>query len=182
MPLFPLIPLLAVLAIAATIDWRSRRIPNWLTLSLAFSGLLQSFLFDHAISPADAALGALIGFGLTLPQFALGGIAGGDVKLMTALGAWIGPWPTFLVFVVQAVIGLVIVLTQAAASGQLRTLFRNAGVLTLNVVHVRQLGLEHTKATGQTCRSVQKPLPYAVPVLLATLGVLVLPELIRRMS
>jgi len=32
---------------------------------------------------------------------------------------------------------------------------------------VRDVGLDHTKATGQSCRSVDRPLPYAVPVLVA---------------
>ena len=41
------------------------------------------------------------------------------------------------------------------------------GGLAVNLVHVRQVGVEHAKATGLACRSVDRPLPYAVPTGLA---------------
>ena len=37
--LFPFIPMIALLIVAAIVDVRSRRIPNWLTASLVLTGL-----------------------------------------------------------------------------------------------------------------------------------------------
>ncbi len=182
MHLLPFTPLLMLLAVAAVIDLRERRIPNWLSLTLAFSGLLQSFIFINTVTPAQSALGALIGFGLCFILFALGAMGGGDVKLMAAVGAWIGPWPLLGVYCIAAIIGMVIVIVQATAEGRLKTLLHNTGLVTINLIHLREVGVEHAKATGQSCRSVQKPLPYAVPVLLATLVVVVLPALIGGLS
>ena len=51
MSFLPLTPLLLLLVVAAVIDLRDRRIPNWLSLTLVFSGLIGSCLFTHAISP-----------------------------------------------------------------------------------------------------------------------------------
>lgn len=171
MHLLAIIPLLLFSAIAAMIDVRHRRIPNWLSLTLAFSGLAQSFLPASQMSPGLAALGALIGFVLCFIPFAFGAMGGGDVKLMAGVGAWLGPWPVLGVFAVAAIIGMMIVLVQALVEGRLNRLLRNTALVTVNMIHVRQVGMEHTKATGQSCRSVDKPLPYAVPVFVAVLAV-----------
>jgi prepilin peptidase CpaA len=165
--LLPLAPLFALLIWAAIEDVRARRIRNWLTFSLILTGILQSFIGRGGISPGAAGLGALVGFALPLALFVLGAVGGGDVKLMAGVGAWLGPTAVFEVFCATALIGMVIVLAQAAMQGRLRVLSRNTAVLAINLIHVSDVGLEHTTATGKSCRSVDKPLPYAVPVLLA---------------
>jgi hypothetical protein len=48
----------------------------------------------------------------------------------------------------------------------------NTTVLTINLVHLQDVGIEHAQATGRSCRSIDRPLPYAVPVLLAVLMIL----------
>ena len=58
---------------------------------------------------------------------------------------------------------------QALAQGRLNVLLRNTAVVGKNVAHLRDFGVDHVKATGKACRSVNRPLPYAVPVLLATI-------------
>lgn len=166
------LPLLALLALAATIDLRSRRIPNWLTLMLALTGLMQS-LTPVANTPFLSAVGGLtIGFALAFALFALGALGGGDVKLLAGCGAWLGPVMTFKLFCAAAVVGMLIVLVQCAWKRSLPALFRNSALLAVNLLHVREVGVDHASATGQSCRSVDKPLPYAVPVLVALLVLL----------
>jgi prepilin peptidase CpaA len=165
-------PLLALLAWAAVQDVRTRRIRNWLTFSLAACGLAQSFAPNPTVAPGAAALGLLTGFALTVPLFAIGALGGGDVKLMAAIGAWLGPWPALQVFLGRAVVGMVIVLVQAGMAGRLRLLLRNTAVLAVQLLHLRELGVEHVEASGRTCRSIDRPLPFAVPVLATTLVVL----------
>jgi hypothetical protein len=94
------------------------------------------------------------------------------VKLLAAVGAWLGPWRVLAVFMMAAIIGMAMVLTQATRQGRLRVLFRNSAAVAINLVHVRDLGVEHAKAAGQSCRSVEQPLPYAIPVLAAVLALL----------
>jgi prepilin peptidase CpaA len=167
-------PMIALLVWAAVVDLRFRRIPNWLTFSLALAGLAQSFTPVHTVSPGPAALGLLTGFGVTFLLFAIGALGGGDVKLLAAIGALIGPMPALVVFAISAVIGMVIVLAQAAAQGRLTRLFRNSAVIAAALVHADGASLEQIGETGKACSgggpgATGKPLPYAVPLLLATL-------------
>jgi prepilin peptidase CpaA len=161
------LPLLVLLIWASLTDLRERRIPNWLTVSLALIGLAQSASGWHQIGPGQAILGLLVGFGITFILFAIGALGGGDVKLMGAVGAWVGPAGALAVFCLAAIIGMLIVIVQAIWQGRLKTLIGNSAVLTVNLLHLREVGVEHAKATGRSCRSVDRPLPYAVPVLLA---------------
>jgi prepilin peptidase CpaA len=161
-------PALALLAWAAAEDLRSRRIPNWLSFSLVLGGIAQSLIFSGAVTtPGMSLLGFAVGFGLTFVLFALGALGGGDVKLLAGVGAWFGPYAAVSTFAIAAVVGAVMVLAQALAQGRTRVLFRNTAVLAVNLAHVNDVGLDHAKATGQSCRSVDRPLPYAVPVLIA---------------
>ncbi len=168
--ILPLVPLLALLAWAAAEDLYHRRIRNWLTFSLILAGLVQSFGAHSTVSPSHSLLGILVGGALPLTLFALGAVGGGDVKLLAGVGAWLGPTAAFEVFCAEAIIGMIIVLAQAAGSGRLRVLSRNSAVLAINLIHIGDVGLEHTTATGQASRSIEKPLPYAVPVLLAVIA------------
>jgi prepilin peptidase CpaA len=160
-------PVFALLLWAAVEDWRSRRIPNWLTFTLVLSGIAQSFAGGGSTTPAFALAGIGVGFGLTLILFMLGALGGGDVKLLAGVGAWFGPGVALGVFLIAALVGAVMVLVQAAAQGRMRVLMRNTAMVAVNLAHVQDVGLEHAKATGQSCRSVDRPLPYAVPVLIA---------------
>jgi prepilin peptidase CpaA len=171
-------PMLALLAWAALIDLRDRRIPNWLTVSLALAGLAQSFTWAHTVTPGAAALGFATGFGITFILFGLGALGGGDVKLLAGLGAWLGPKPTLLVFGAAAVIGMVIVLAQAARRGRLKRLFQNSAVIATNLVLAGD-GMDSGQAAemGHACSGgagSDKPLPYAVPVFVATCLLLLL--------
>ncbi len=168
------VPMLGLLTWAAVVDLRTRRIPNWLTFSLILAGFVQSFTPMHTVGPADALLGFLTGFGLTFVLFGIGALGGGDVKLLAGIGAWFGPKPTLIVFALAAIIGMVIVLVQAAAQGRLGKLFRNSAVIAMSLAQANDgAGLEQAAEMGKACSGTGKPLPYAVPVFFAVLLVLI---------
>src|ERR1043166_9553864 len=148
-------PALAMMIIAAVTDLRSRRIPNWLTFSLVLSGIANSFFSGGVpVTPSLAFCGFVVGFALPLALFILGALGGGDVKLLAGVGAWFGPGIVLRVFLLAAIIGAVIVIGQALAQRRMRVLVRNTAVVAINLAHVSNLGVEHTKATGQSCRSI----------------------------
>jgi prepilin peptidase CpaA len=167
--LLMLLPMLALLAWAAVQDLRTRKIRNWLTLSLAWGGLLSSLFLPVLVTPRGSIFGLLVGFALPFVLFAVGALGGGDVKLLAGVGAWLGPMNVMWVFLLAAIVGLLIVLAQALAQRRCAALFRNSTVLLLNIWHVGDLGTAGVAETGKACRSVDRPLPYAVPVLAATL-------------
>src|SRR5215831_564046 len=74
------VPVLALLIWAAVEDARARRIPNWITFSLALAGLANAFLTGQPLGPTAAMLGFLTGFALGFVLFGLGAVGGGDVK------------------------------------------------------------------------------------------------------
>jgi prepilin peptidase CpaA len=164
-----LVPLLAMLVWAAIEDARTRRIRNWLTLSMVVTGFLQSIVCGTPVGPLDSLAGFLLGFFLLFVLFAIGAVGGGDVKIVAGVGAWVGAVAVFKVFCAEAVIGMLIVLGQAVVQGQLRVLTRNTASVAISLVHIRSVGLKHTTETGKSCQSVNGRLPYAVPVLLAVL-------------
>ena len=166
------LPLLVLMTWAAAIDLRQRRIPNWLTVLLMLSGIAQSFLPARTVTPFESILGVIAGAAIPFVLFAIGAVGGGDVKLMAGVGAWLGPWAAFAVFVVEKVIGLMIVLGQAAWQGRTRVLLRNSAVVAVNLLYVKDVGLEHATRTGRESRSIDKPLPFAVPALIAVVLVI----------
>jgi hypothetical protein len=77
------------------------------------------------------------------------------------------------VFAVAALIGMVIVLIQAIWQGRLGALLHNSVLVAINVAHIKEVGVEHVTATGRSSRSVDRPLPYAVPVMLAVASLVI---------
>lgn len=170
-----LVPLIALLAWAAIVDWRTRRIPNWLTLSLLFGGLLRGLLGTLGAAGGagfvlgEALLGATVGLGLGLPLFALGARGAGDAKLYAAAGAWLGWRGVIAAFLIEAVVGMGMVLAQCAASGRMRELLRNTGVLAVTLLNVRRVGVAQARENGGRFTSIDEPMPHAVPFLAAVL-------------
>jgi prepilin peptidase CpaA len=162
-------PVMALLIWAAVSDLRARRIPNWVTFSIALSGLAQCWTPNHLAGPMQALLGFAAGFAIPFVLFAIGALGGGDVKLLAGVGAWLGPEAAIKIFLLAAIAGMVIVLAQAISQGRTTALFRNSALIALNAAHVGELGVENMAESGKACRSVDRPLPYAVPVLIATL-------------
>lgn len=76
---------------AGWLDWRERRIPNWLTVPALVIGLGVNSLAGGWPGAKAALEGAGLGLGLLLPFVLARGLGAGDWKLMGALGAFLGP-------------------------------------------------------------------------------------------
>ena len=124
--------------VACVTDLRSRRIPNVLTFGAAAAGLVYGGVTGGWSGLGGAALGWLIGAAAFIVPFALGGLGGGDVKLLGALGAWLGPADAIWVALYTGVAGGVMALAVAVASGYLRRALSNISLL---LMHWRVWGL-----------------------------------------
>jgi len=118
----------AFTAVAAFLDFRTKRIPNKLTLPMFFAGwvfqLGMSLMYGwHHLG--SAALGFLVGFGLLFVLWFIGGGGGGDVKLVGALSVWLGFKMTLAVLFVSTLFVLIatvgVVLTTIMKTGVSRT-------------------------------------------------------------
>jgi len=100
----PWIPAVLTAICAGVLDWRYRRIPNWLTVSGVVAGIgVNTALFGWTGAKASL-LGAVLGLGLLLPFVLLRSLGAGDWKLAGALGACLGP-----VQVVTVLMGTILV-------------------------------------------------------------------------
>lgn len=110
--------LIALVVLAVACDLRTRRIPNILTVSgLLFALALRAMM---GAGPFVAGLaGAAIALALTFPLVLLGGMGGGDSKLFTAVGAFLGPAGLPVALLVTALVGGVMALTVAVSQGTL---------------------------------------------------------------
>lgn len=90
---------------ASFTDLRSRTIPNWIPAAAILAGLGWHFSQSGWAGLGRAALGTLSGFVVFLVFYLLGGMGGGDVKLMAGFGALLGSWALFHAALWTALIG-----------------------------------------------------------------------------
>ena len=99
--------------VAAVVDIRTRRIPNALTAMLAGAGLGLAATGISGVSIPGSMLGLLLGLALMMPGHLLGATGAGDVKLMAALGALVGPTAVLDTFLFTVLAGGVLAVTIA---------------------------------------------------------------------
>jgi prepilin peptidase CpaA len=112
--------LYVVLSLAVITDLRFQKIPNWLTFAAAIGGIafnsaangLHGFLLSIA--------GLVLGIAILVLFYFRGGMGGGDVKLMGAIGALLGPKGVFVAFLATALIGGMYAVMLLAFHAQLR--------------------------------------------------------------
>jgi prepilin peptidase CpaA len=123
----PVTPVVVVgLAIAAAAcDLRTRRVPNALTFGAAAAGLAFALVKAGVWGLLTSSMACLIGLGLFLPLFALGGMGAGDVKLLAAFGAWLGPIDTLWAALWAALAGGVLAVAVSVSRGYLPEAVRN---------------------------------------------------------
>jgi len=93
------------LVVAAVIDGYQLKVPNWITFPMILSGWAYSGAVYGWAGVADSLIGTVVGLGLLLPAYAIGGMGAGDVKLLAGVGAWVGATVTFYAFCVSTVVG-----------------------------------------------------------------------------
>lgn len=155
---------IALLVLAAGIDVRTGRIPNKLTAA----GLVAAFLLLAPGGPAalwSGVGGAALAFALAFPLFAVRAMGGGDVKLLTVAGAFLGTGRVVPALLITAVAGGVLALAEAARRGVLVTvLFRTREL----VGHWTSLGREGARITLASPGAVT--VPYGVAIAAGSLA------------
>jgi prepilin peptidase CpaA len=147
-------------------DVRESRIPNVLVLLMLFAGLMLNVFgpangregllshFPGALGAGRALFGALLGFAFLLPFYMLHAMGAGDVKLMAALGIFVGP---------VDVIGLVLfVLMAGGVLAVVRMVLRGNSRWVLGNVKLMLTGLAGgAKRFDPTTQSADR-MPYAL--------------------
>jgi prepilin peptidase CpaA len=158
----PQVAALAVSAMACATDLKTRRIPNWLTLSAA-AGAFGFFLAGQGWRGLGwSAAGWIVGLAMFFPVFLLRGIGGGDVKLVAALGAWLGPLSAVWLALYTAITGGPLALGVALSKGYTKQAFANVWGL---LGYWRLAGVRpHPSLTLEAAGGQAPRLPYALPI------------------
>jgi prepilin peptidase CpaA len=115
--------------IATVVDIRTRRIPNDLTATMAGIGVGLAATGISGMPLWASMLGFVLGLALMMPGHLLGATGAGDVKLMAAIGAIVGPAVVVSAFLFTAIAGGVLALIVATRRKRLAATFAGAGRL-----------------------------------------------------
>jgi prepilin peptidase CpaA len=156
------VAVLTVAIIGSVCDVRSRRIPNVLTFGAAGVAFLYALTTGGPSGLGFSAAGWLAGAALFFPFFALGGMGAGDVKLLAALAAWLGPGDAVWLAVFAAMAGGAFGAIVALRHGYLRQALSNVWLM---LTHWRVFGFR--SIPGLTLRDTQAPrLAFAIPIMI----------------
>ncbi len=145
---------------AAVIDYRTKKIPNWLTVPSAIAALLFHLVSGGGTGLLWALAGFAVGFALLILPWILGGGGMGDVKLLAALGTWLGPLMILPAFGLGAVCALIMGVMLMVASTF------TSGISTTQRRFLNKGGA--ATATAGSPRKYKRVLPFAVPVAIGT--------------
>jgi prepilin peptidase CpaA len=153
---------------AAVFDIRSRRIPNWLTLT----GILLGFALNALLAypwPLDglkhSGFGMLFAFAIYFVLYLIHAMGAGDVKLMAAVGAIMAnPANWFLLFIVTALIGGLFALTLLLAKGRLKKTIWNVAFLLNELGHARAPFLSNEELDVKSPKAVTLPHGFTIAV------------------
>lgn len=153
-----------LLSLAAVLDIRQRRIPNLLSLGGMIMGLALWTLHAGASGLLSGIAGLLVGSALFLPFYIARGMGAGDVKLMGAVGAFLGPYHVLAAAITVALLGGVIAAWVAFRQKRLRAALEDS----LRVIFRQQAAKSLERA------SRQDSIPYGLAIAAGTLLYLVM--------
>ena len=156
---------------AAAIDAQHRRIPNWLTFGAWLAALpLQVVIHGVGDGVLVWVCGWLTGLAIFLPFYLLRGMAAGDVKLMAAVGAWLGAFMAFEIALATFVIGGIWALAFTLRHKRMAQLRRNLRDVLLTSGQIsREAGAPTPQADASWSVGT---LPYGVAIAAGTIAVL----------
>jgi prepilin peptidase CpaA len=166
---------LAATVLAAVTDLRSFKIYNVLSFPLLLSGVAYHGFAGGPGALAGSLLGALFGFGVLVPLYVAGGVGAGDVKLLAAVGAWLGLSRIFYVFLASSLAAgayaLILVIwyqTGAETVGNLKIIWYRIKVLGRHIA--REDGVE--AAVRETDRR-RRLIPFGAMIALGLIATLI---------
>jgi prepilin peptidase CpaA len=141
-------------------DYRRRRIPNSLTASSTLLGLTLHALLGGWHGVMTSLLAGLAAGAVFLVFYLAGGMGGGDVKLMTAVGACAGLSNITAILIGTAIAGGVLAIALALVAGRLRQTLSNVVKL---MAHHASAGLRpHPDLNLGNARALR--LPYGIAI------------------
>jgi prepilin peptidase CpaA len=156
-----------LLIVGALYDLRYRRIPNWLTFPAMIAGIAYHTYTGGMSFLLWSLLGMIAGFTVFFVFYVIGGMGAGDVKLMAAIGALLGPKDVLYAAAYTAIAGGIYAVILLAARRENRTAFARYGIMAKTFVmtgHFAPIPRDEGMKTTPLC--------YGVAIAIGTLIVL----------
>jgi prepilin peptidase CpaA len=161
--------LLILLSLCAVSDVRANKIPNYLTMPFAACAIVLSCLSNGMDGFLFSTAGMATGIALLVIPYVIGGMGAGDVKLMGAVGSFLGAKATLGAFLFIALAGGIYSLAIILIRRDIFKGFFSERLLFLSsMVMLRPYVPIETKNTGQKPR-----LKYGVAIAFGTITYLV---------
>jgi prepilin peptidase CpaA len=180
---WPLFFVSAALIVCAVIDGWKLKVPNYLTFPFILSGWLYGVVFSLGLAEGPGGLGAsllgtLVGFGLLILPYAIGGMGAGDVKMQMGFGAWIGAifgyspgmWIIFCAFCTASIVGGIIATFQILFRRQFGRNVANTKAIVGDLFAAQGIGEIADRAAKR--KPTMHLLPYGIPLCIGSIGYL----------
>ena len=156
---------LLVAVVAAIFDVREHRIPNLLTYPAMLAGVLLRWMWLGRAGLISAVEGVLVAGGVMLVFYAVRAMGAGDVKLMAAIGSFVGPHTSLMVLIGTGICGGVLGIIYVLYRGRMVATLKN----TLSVLRFHAwAGLKaHPEFNLDNPATLR--LPYGLAIALGTL-------------
>lgn len=158
-----------VALLGAWLDVISRRIPNRLTYPAMLAALVVRFGFLGWHGLLEGLLGLVLCGGVFFLLFVIHAMGGGDVKLMAAVGAWVGYHNAGMALIVCALAGGLIALGYVIVLKRYRTTLSN--ITSLIRFHASS-GLRENPELNLSSRDAVR-MPYGVAIAAGAVGTLI---------
>lgn len=161
--LIVLLPAIALALVAGWSDWRSRRIPNWLTVPGVVVGILLNLLASGWPGVKASLLGAGLGLLVMFPFVMLRSLGAGDWKLAGALGAFVGPEAMVTLLMGSVFMAGAMALALVIYKRRWRQTVRNIGRMLASLLTFRMPSAEVSLDNPESLK-----VPYGVALALTT--------------
>lgn len=156
------------LIVAAYIDGKQLRVPNWLTFPMVLSGL-AFHLFAAGWPGLEMSLsGMFVGLLCLLPLYAVGGMGAGDVKLMAGIGAWLGAAITFSAFCASTIVGAFMAIWMVWRRKSFQHHYANFWMILTEFTQIKNPRELSQIAAERKPRMLL--LPYGIPICIGSIG------------
>lgn len=128
----------AIVTAAALVDFRSRKIPNWLTFPAMAVGMAWNLGSFGGAGLLFSVKGAGVGIALLLIPYMMRAMGAGDVKLMGAVGAFLGAEGVFQACIISLIFGGIYAVILVIIKGNFALFLKRYWFMLRNLLMYRQ--------------------------------------------
>ena len=164
-----LVVLLPVILITASwIDIKQHRIPNWLIVIAMIAGLSLQFILRSWEGLTFSLSGLAVGFLILIPFYIKGGMGAGDVKLMAAVGVFLGFESTLLAVAYTLFAGSIMGIFLLVLLGGIKAAMRRYYTSLKYLLYTNNIGLSYIPPPPDEAAAVK--FPYAAAICAGTIA------------